>query len=90
MRPEFGGEIAFSVFSSQEAAIEAIKTNVAQVFSAQLPLLTLQNVGASFDEMTGTISADITYALPNDQILVTTTVGLIYLDSNNPPIKENL
>lgn len=93
MRPDFGGEIAFSVFSSQEEAVEAIKTNVAEVFSTQLPLLTLQNVSASFDATSGTVFADITYSLPNDlksQNLLTTSIGIIYLDGNNPAIKENL
>lgn len=90
MRPEFGGEIAFSVFDNQEAAIEAIKQNVTEMFNLQLPLLTLQNVDTSFDESTGTINADITYSLPNDEIIVTTTVGLIYLNGNTPAVKENL
>lgn len=90
MRPNFGGKIAYSVYSNQDAAIEAIKTTVAEVFNSQLPLLTLDKIDSSFDESTGTVSADITYRLPNDQIIVTTTIGIIYIDGNNQAIKENL
>lgn len=90
MRPDFGGKIAFSVFNSQEDAAEAIRTTVSEVFNSQLPLLTLQDVATSFDELTGTVYADITYALPNEEIILTTNIGLIYIDGNNQPIKENL
>lgn len=90
MRPDFGGEIAFSVFDSIEKASESVKENVKSLFVSQLPLLNLQKVNTSFDELTGTINADITYSLPNEEIVVTTTIGLIYLRGNAQATKENL
>lgn len=90
MRPNFGGKIAYSVHNNLDAAIESINTTVTEVFNSQLPLLNLEKIDASFDESTGTVSADITYRLPNDQVVLTTTVGIIYLDGNNQALKENL
>ena len=84
------GEIAFSVFDSIEKASESVKENVKSLFVSQLPLLNLQKVNTSFDELTGTINADITYSLPNEEIVVTTTIGLIYLRGNAQATKENL
>ena len=89
MRPTFGGTIAYKVFESQELAEQEIKTNVEEVFDSQLQVLTLNDVTTSFDEYTGTITADITYSLPNDTVL-TTTVGLVTIVGNNPPIQEIL
>ena len=89
MRPNFGGNIAYSVFNTQESAELAIKTDVQQVFNTQLPLLTLNNVQTSFDEYTGIITITVTYSLPND-IVVSTNVGLVTISGNNPPIEENL
>lgn len=90
MRPDFGGKIAYSVYNNIDAAVDAVETTVREMFNSQLPLLTLEKIDSSFDETTGTISADLTYKLPNDQIIVTTTIGLIYIDGNNQAIKENL
>ena len=89
MRPDFGSTMAFNVFESQEAATEAIKTDVKAAFETQLSLLTLNSVDTSFDEYTGVITANITYALPNDKVL-TTSVGLISIVGNNPSVEENL
>lgn len=89
MRPEFGGTIAFTVFESQEKAEEAIKTDVSEVFDAQLSLLRLDAVTVSLDETTGTITVEIIYGLPNDK-LVTTSIGLVSIIGNNPPIQEML
>jgi phage baseplate assembly protein W len=89
MRPTFGSTIAFGVFDTEEAADQEIRTSVAEVFNTQLQTLTLNNVTTSFDEYTGTLFANITYGLPNDVVL-TTTIGLVTLVGNNPPIEETL
>lgn len=89
MRPFFGGEIAFSVFNGVDAAAQEIKNNVAEVFNTQLPLLTLGSVETSIDTTTGTVYADISYSLPNE-VETNTTIGLVYLAGNIPPIEENL
>lgn len=89
MRPEFGGEVAFSVFNSFEDAERELKNTVTEVFGTQLPLLTLGTIETSYDTMTGTVYADISYSLPND-VETNTTIGIVYIAGNNPPIKENL
>lgn len=87
MNPNLGSEVALNVFENQEDAIGAITANIAEVFNSQLPLLTLSGVEISFDEISGVIYANIVYGLPNDE-QVTTTIGLVYLSGNNPPIEE--
>lgn len=87
MNPNLGSEIALSVFENQEVAMSAIQANIPEVFTSQLPLLTLTNVETTLDETTGVVYANIVYGLPNDE-QVTTTVGLVYLSGNNPPIEE--
>lgn len=89
MRPTFGSDIAYGVFDTQTAADEIIKSNVAQVFSTQLPLLKLGTVTTSYDEYTGTLNTTITYSLPNDQV-VTTNIGIVTVSGNTPPTQENL
>lgn len=89
MRPDFGGTIAYSVFESAEKAQEAISADVAEVFSVQLPLLTLNGVSSTFDEYTSTLTTDITYSIPNNKV-ETTTVGIVTIVGNNPPIEETL
>lgn len=89
MRPTFGSTVAFGVFDSQSAAEQEIKTSVAEVFSTQLETLTLQEVTTSFDDYTSTVNATVTYSLPND-IVLSTTIGLVTIVGNNPPIEELL
>lgn len=88
MNPNLGSEVALNVFENQELAISSITANIPEVFNSQLPLLTLTSVDTSFDEISGVIYANIVYGLPNDE-QVTTTIGLVYLSGNNPPIEEN-
>lgn len=89
MRPNFGSNIAFSAFDTQTKAEEAIKTEVQQVFNTQLPLLKLGSVTTSFDEYSGTVNTTISYSLPNDMV-ITTTIGIVTILGNTPPIQEIL
>jgi phage baseplate assembly protein W len=89
MRPEFGSNIPYSVFNTQEAASEEISIETSQAFSQHLPLLTLDSVSSSFDSYSGIINVTITYKLPND-IVVDTTIGILTVRGNTPPYEENL
>jgi phage baseplate assembly protein W len=89
MRPEFGTDVPYSVFNTQEAAQQEISTETAQAFSQHLPLLTLDSVSSSFDSYSGVINVTITYKLPND-IVVDTTIGILTVRGNIPPYEENL
>lgn len=89
MRPEFGTNIPYSVFNTQEAAQEEVSTETAQAFTQYLPLLTLESVSTSFDEYANIINATIVYKLPND-VVVDTTIGILTIRGNTPPYEENL
>ena len=87
MRPTFGTDIPSVVFETQEEADGRILELVSTSFNNQLPRLDLQSVTNSFDEYTGTLTVDVTYALPNEEV-VSTTVGLIVISGNLIPYEE--
>ena len=89
MRPEFGTDISYSVFNTQEDAEQEISRETSEAFNQLLPLLTLDSVESLFDSFTGTINVTMTYKLPN-QVVVTTTVGILTVRGNTPPYEENL
>ena len=87
MRPTFGTDIPSAVFESQEDADGRVQELVAVSFNSQLPRLTLQGVSTAFDEYSGTLTLEITYALPNEEV-VSTTIGLIIISANLIPYEE--
>jgi phage baseplate assembly protein W len=87
MRPTFGTDIPSAVFENQEDADGRILELVSTSFNNQLPRLDLQSVSNSFDQYSGTLTVDITYALPNEEI-VSTTVGLIVVSGTLIPYEE--
>lgn len=87
MRPTFGTDIPSAVFESQEDADGRVQELVAVSFNSQLPRLTLQGVSTAFDEYSGTLTLEITYALPNEEV-VSTTIGLIIISGNLIPYEE--
>jgi len=89
MRPDFGTNIPFSAFNSQEDAENEIKSETSKAFLTQLPLLTLSSIETSFDEYTNIINVSITYDLPNN-VTVNTSIGLAALQGTDPIIEENL
>jgi phage baseplate assembly protein W len=89
MRPKFGTDIPLAVFENQEDAQTQIEFEVNQAFNDQLQKLTLQSVSSVFDEYTGIMQVDVTYALPNDEV-TSTSIGLIRIEGNAIAIEENL
>lgn len=89
MRPTFGTDIPAAVFENQEDADGRIQELVGSSFNTQLPQLNLDSVSSIFDSYTGTLNVEITYALPNEEI-VSTTVGLIVISGNLIPYEESL
>lgn len=87
MRPTFGTDIPSAVFENQEDADGRVLELVSTSFNNQLPRLDLQSVSNSFDQYSGTLTVDITYALPNEEI-VSTTVGLIVVSGTLIPYEE--
>ena len=89
MRPGFGTDISYSVFNTQEDAEQEISREISQAFNQLLPLLTLDSVESLFDSFTGIINVTMTYKLPN-QIVVTTTTGILTVRGTIPPYEETL
>jgi phage baseplate assembly protein W len=87
MRPTFGTDIPSAVFENQEDADGRVQELVATSFNSQLPRLTLQGVSTVFDEYSGTLNIEVTYALPNEEV-VSTTIGLIVISGNLIPYEE--
>lgn len=89
LRPEFGTVIPFAMFETMDDAGTEIRAEISKAFNEQLPLLSLEKVELRIDESSSTISATITYDLPNNET-VSTTIGLIGLKGNNPALEELL
>lgn len=87
MRPTFGTDIPSAVFENQEDADSRIQELVSSSFNTQLSRLDLQTVNSVFDQYSGTITVEVVYALPNEEV-VSTTVGLIAVSGNLIPYEE--
>ena len=89
MRPNFGTLISYSLFNSQTEATVEIKTEVERAFAEQLDLLTLQQTDVTIDMYTNVLTVQVTYGLPNDEV-VSTAVGLVLVQGTNPIYEELL
>jgi len=87
MRPNYGTEVPRLLFDTVSAMEEGISLEVGKVFSASLPLLTLNSVVSLHNEFTNTLTAEINYSLPNKKD-ATTVVGNITVSLTNPPYEE--
>lgn len=89
MRPLFGTNIPAAVFENQDFSALTVQDTVSTAFNQQLQRLQLQDVSSVFDDYTGTLNIEITYGLPNDEV-VSTTVGLLSISGNLIPREEKL
>lgn len=100
MFPNFGTDIAKSVFSTQDGAEDEVTAAVEASFIQLLPLLTLDSTQVSFDQNSSTANVVITYRLPNDEqrqtlvgpFALTEDIqyeGRVSLRGDNPPIEES-
>lgn len=87
MRPTFGTDIPSAVYENQEDADARVQELVSSSFNTQLPRLALQSVTNTFDQYSGTLTVEVIYALPNEEV-VSTTVGLIVISENLIPYEE--
>ena len=81
MRPLFGTNISSFVYEGQNFAELSVQDAVSTAFNNQLQRLQLQSVSSMFDDYTNTLSVDVIYALPNDEV-VSTTIGIIAISGN--------
>jgi phage baseplate assembly protein W len=89
MRPTFGTLIPYALFESEDDAATEIKVEIQKAFNSQLPTLVLTDSTVTVDTYTNTITANITYQLPNSTV-VTTNLGVLSLAGSNPPYEEIL
>lgn len=89
MRPNFGTLIPYSIFNSEENAVGEITNEVKRTFSEQLPLLTLQTVSVNSDTYNNTLTVEVVYGLPNNEV-VSTLVGLVLVPGAKPIYEELL
>jgi len=89
MRPNFGTLIPYSLFNTETTAVSEIETEVTKAFVEQLSLLTLEKVNVTNDQYTNVLTIEVTYGLPNDEI-VSTVVGLVLVQGTKPIYEELL
>lgn len=89
MRPTFGTIIPYAMFENEDNAQAEIEVEVAQAFSQQLPLLRLSTVTTTVDQYTNTLSVNVVYELPNNEV-VSTVVGLVFIQGAQPIYQELL
>jgi phage baseplate assembly protein W len=89
MRPTFGTLIPYALFDSDDDTSTQIQVEIQKAFNSQLPTLVLNSVTVTTDTYTNTLSANLTYSLPNNTQL-TTNLGVISLTGSNPPYEEIL
>lgn len=89
MRPTYGIGSADELFDGQTAADERLRRDITSLFSESFPLLVLREIVTSYDEKLATLSIDISYTLPNQEE-VSTSIGLVNVNGNNPPYEETI
>jgi phage baseplate assembly protein W len=89
MHPEIGTLIPFALFNTETSAESQVETEIGKAFSSQLNLLRLDDVVITHDEFTNTMTVEVIYALPNNEV-VSTVVGLALVNGANPIYEESL
>jgi len=87
MRSNYGTKIPELFFDTQDALNAGITKEITAVFTNYLPLLTLDNVYVTHDELEGMTTADVTYSLPNQET-TTTAVSIVTINKTTPPYEE--
>ena len=89
MRPNFGTLIPYTLFNSETEATAQIQSEVEKAFAQQLDLLTLQQTNVTSDIYTCTLTVEVIYGLPNDEV-TSTLIGLVFSQGANPIYEELL
>jgi len=92
MRPNFGADVVDAVHETSEEAQVIVENQVRQAFNIYLPTLTLTEVLTDYDENTGVLNVELVYSLPDATVedVSSTTIGLVRIAGNLPPIQEKL
>jgi phage baseplate assembly protein W len=89
MRPNFGTLIPYTLFNSETEATAQIQSEVEKAFAQKLDLLTLQQTNVTSDIYTNTLTVEVIYGLPNDEV-TSTLIGLVFSQGANPIYEELL
>jgi phage baseplate assembly protein W len=91
MRSDYGTKIPSLFFDTQDALVAGITKEVTAAFTSYLPLLTLLGVNIAYDELSGQMTADVSYKLPNQTSDVTSVnLSSVIINKANPPYEEKL
>jgi len=91
MRSDYGTKIPSLFFDTQDALVAGITKEITAVFASYLPLLTLLGVRVAYDELTGQMTADVSYKLPNQTSDITSVnLSSVIINKANPPYEEKL
>jgi hypothetical protein len=77
------------LFNSETEATAQIQSEVEKAFAQQLDLLTLQQTIVTSDIYTSTLTVEVIYGLPNDEV-TSTLIGLVFSQGANPIYEELL
>jgi len=89
MRPGYGTSISDIVLGDAERGAELLKDQVQLAFTRDLSLLELSSTEVSFSEAQSSLTVEIIYSLPNQQVQ-TVTMGFAKLSGNYPIIEESV
>lgn len=89
MRPGYGTSISDIVLGDAERGAELLKDQVQLAFTRDLSLLELSSTEVSFSETQSSLTVEIIYSLPNQQVQ-TVTMGFAKLSGNYPIIEESV
>lgn len=92
MRPNFGSDVVDAVFENSDEASLIAKSEIEKAFARFLPTLSLSDVVIHYDQETSILEAEVIYALPDARVddVTSTTIGIVRIGGNLPPIQEKL
>lgn len=86
MRTDFGSKVARGLFDTVSSMEALIEEDLNAVFTYQFPLLKLDVVETSYDELSNMLTVTVTYSLPNKTTISSTAVvGTVTLSGNRQP-----
>lgn len=87
MRPKYGTKVSHAAFETSMTAADLVSAEVERVFHEQLPLLSFTSATSMLDTISGALTVDIVYELPNNKE-ASTQVGIAYITGTTQPYEE--
>jgi phage baseplate assembly protein W len=88
-RMGYGTDLGDMVYEESDFATGAVEEEIRKGFDSLFPSLALESVEAEWDVEAEQLRVDVTYSLPNQDI-ITTSIGRVAIQGTEPPIQETL